>query len=183
MNTSTKHYRGSSLLEEVYKYGISAPSSLIWRSLTYTSTMPSNFALWLILDCQSTRQFWFGWVENWQKLTVDWQSNFHQRAKLLFRHGWCVGQTRLAQAWSVFVDFIYVHNLCVVVWIIFSTTNRLSKFLLPDKSLDSTLSQWTTLTPITCLCPQMPRGITKFFCPFNARCPLPTQYPLMPDVR
>ena len=34
-----------------------------WRSLTYTSTMPSNFALWLIIDCQNARQFWCGWVE------------------------------------------------------------------------------------------------------------------------
>ena len=28
-----------------------AGESFIWRSLTYTSTMPSNFALRLILDC------------------------------------------------------------------------------------------------------------------------------------
>ena len=43
-------------VEEVYKYR-TTPSSFIWRSITYTSTLPSNFALWLKLDCQLTVNF------------------------------------------------------------------------------------------------------------------------------
>ena len=33
------------------------PPSSIWCSLTYISTMPSNFAFWLKLDCKSTVNF------------------------------------------------------------------------------------------------------------------------------
>ena len=34
-----------------------APSSLICHSLTYTSTMPSNFVLRIIMDCLTTVKF------------------------------------------------------------------------------------------------------------------------------
>ena len=37
-----------------------AGTSFIWRSLTYTSTMPNNFALRLILDCLNAWQLKLG---------------------------------------------------------------------------------------------------------------------------
>ena len=49
----------SYIVEDVYKYRTSSAANS-WCSLTYTSTMPSNFALWLIMDCQNALQFWCG---------------------------------------------------------------------------------------------------------------------------
>ena len=72
-------------VEEIYKYGTTSTNNS-WCSLTYTSTMQSNFALWLKLDCQNVWQFWCGWVktgrDGWKR-TVDRLSYSDQRAKIL----------------------------------------------------------------------------------------------------
>ena len=53
---------GNCTLEDVYKYDTSSANNR-WSSLMYTSNMPSNFALWLLLDCQKARKFWCGWAK------------------------------------------------------------------------------------------------------------------------
>ena len=88
-----------------------AGECFIWRSLTYTSSMPSNFALRLKLDCLTTilfQPYYPVLTQPHQNCRAIRQSNINRRAKLLGMDDVRVKlrQIKHSPACSIFKDFL-----------------------------------------------------------------------------